>query len=253
VKSTCKNFVSFVVVSTLLFAGYGEKKPSGGGMMGMKAPAGEAVVLTGWLTGIDCFLHGMTCDPDHAWKHGETVGFGDSVGHFYFLTNVPRDILVVFFTKEVAVKGTLYKDLLAIQADGLQVKQGPSWELVFGEPFDVKSTSSTGGGSIAPKKAGSEVKGFTGVISGIGCALHKMTCDPDHIWKENEYAGLYTKDGTFIHLVGLPPNFIPAFFTKELYIHGPYYDQFKTLVVHHVEQKGKTIFINPSALGGMKM
>lgn len=251
-KSTCKNFVGLLVMSALLFGGYGEKKPAGGRKMEMKAPAGESVVLTGWLTGVDCFLHGMVCDPDHAWKHGETVGFGDNAGNFYYLTNVPRDILVAFFTKEVAVRGTPYKDVVALEAEGLQVRKEKSWEPVFGESFEVKTTGSSGSFS-APKKAGSEVKGFTGVISGIGCALHGMACDPDHIWKENEYSGLLTRDGKFVHLVDLPPNFIPAFFTKELYIHGLYYDQFKTLVVHHIEQKGKTIFTNPSALGGMKM
>ncbi len=250
-KNTDKKILGLGVMVLLLIAGYGEKK-AGSGKMEMKKPAGEAVVLTGWLSGVDCFIHGMICDPEHVWKFGETVVFGDGAGNFYYLINVPREILVAFFTKEVAAQGTLYKEVVGIEVKGLQVRQGNLWKSVFGEPFDVKAGGSSGS-APAPKKASSEVKGFNGVITGIGCALHGTTCDPDHIWKENEYSGLYTKDGKFIHLVGLPPNFIPFFFTKELFVHGLYYDQYKTLVVHHVEQAGNTIFENPKVLGKMKM
>ncbi|MGH8104510.1 MAG: hypothetical protein ACREJQ_08325 [bacterium] len=245
-----------MVAAMCLVAAYGMDKPKEK-MMGKSGYMGAAHTLTGWITGMNCFTMGHTYDPEHVWKYHEATGFATADGKFYFLADVPADTLVYGFTKQAVVKGMFYDEASVADVGGLKLASGSGWDLVYGSDFSDKPENSMAGTMKGTMLKG-ELKGFQGVISGAHCVFMGMLCSPDHIWTKGEYSGLVTKDNKFINIIGLPANFIPANFTKEFYMHGIYYPQTHSLLVHHVakNEKGAPIWENPEVLkmaGEMKM
>lgn len=81
----------------------------------------EKVTLSGVVSGAVCGVHGMVCthkpDPEH---HYELLGlFVDGKG-FFFLINVPPEVLRKVNREEVTVEGELYPDMHAVYVHTLR-------------------------------------------------------------------------------------------------------------------------------------
>jgi hypothetical protein len=247
-----KSAILGAACALFLVAAYGSygggEKPKQAAKSAGPSYQGKEVVLSGWLSGANCFVMGHSCTPDHIWKYHEAIGFGTADNRFYFLASVPRDTLVAGFTRKAIVKGTAYDSANVLQVSGLKISLDGAWELVYGSDFS--ETPKEASAPPKPPMAKGEVKGFQGHIMGVECVFHAMTCSPDHIWKKGEYTGFVTSDNRFINLIGLPENFLAANFTKPFYVHGVYYDSYHTLFVHHIaeNERGTPIWKNDEVL-----
>ncbi len=86
-------------------------------MQGVKA---ETVTLTGVVSGAVCGVHGMVCthkpDPEH---HYELLGLYVDGKGFFFLINVPPEVLRKVNRREVTVEGELYPEMHAVYVKGI--------------------------------------------------------------------------------------------------------------------------------------
>ena len=76
----------------------------------LRAGEGREIAVKGTISGAVCAAHGMLCpsDPDHM-KKPELLGIYTEDGKFYYLANVPQDLLMHYGLQEAEVKGELFE------------------------------------------------------------------------------------------------------------------------------------------------
>lgn len=108
-------------------------------LYGSRKSAGEDATLEGQISGLECFLEGELCAPDHFWKKGEVAGLVTDDFDWYYLSGsksgngIPRDVLGKFFLTRVKVKGTLYKDVRTFVRPVLESWQDKAWKMKWPE------------------------------------------------------------------------------------------------------------------------
>jgi hypothetical protein len=91
-------------------------------------------VLTGQLEGLNCIYEKDLCAVDHRDPHIalelDFVFFIENGDH-YLLTNVPREVKIQFFGKEIEVKGEVKEEYRAITVKRLRIRVGEQYKVTW--------------------------------------------------------------------------------------------------------------------------
>lgn len=97
----------------------------------------KEITVEGTVSGLDCFLEGELCAPDHFWKKGEVAGLVTEGFQWHYLSGskagngIPRDVLGKFFLGKVRVKGTLYEEVVTFLRPEMESWQDGKWSQVW--------------------------------------------------------------------------------------------------------------------------
>lgn len=122
--------VSFDGKWTLVYGKDFSDTPAEPGGMAKPAKAkGRIEGFKGYIGGVECLLHGMTCSPDDIWKHGEYAGLITSDNQFINLIGLPVNFLAANFTKSFYFHGLYFptQNTLIVHHIASDEKGKPIW------------------------------------------------------------------------------------------------------------------------------
>jgi hypothetical protein len=114
-------FALLLLVPLLTFA----DKKGKGGMRGEERR--KEKVLVGVVTGAVCGIKHQVCSHPRGEKY-ELLGILDHKRGFFYIANVPQDILQKFFGEEIKVEGKVYRERATIIADRILKGDNVVWE-----------------------------------------------------------------------------------------------------------------------------
>lgn len=91
---------------------------------------GSVLGFEGYISGVTCVFHGMTCAPDHIWSKGEYSGLVTEDGKFVNLIGLPENFIPANFTREFYIHGLYYPSFntLLVHHVAKDEKGAPIWK-----------------------------------------------------------------------------------------------------------------------------
>jgi len=114
-------FALLLLVPLLTFA----DKKGKGGMRGEEMR--KEKVLVGVVTGAVCGIKHQVCSHPRGEKY-ELLGILDHKRGFFYIANVPQDILQKFFGEKIKVEGKVHRERATIIADRILKGDNVVWE-----------------------------------------------------------------------------------------------------------------------------
>jgi hypothetical protein len=98
----------------------------------MTAPKGMEKTYVGLVSGNECALSGMKCDPSHI-KYETPVFIPEINGkldfkHIYYLSGIPVSVQDEIFLKEIRLSGTFYRTLNTVSVKTIDLKNEKGWK-----------------------------------------------------------------------------------------------------------------------------
>lgn len=108
--------------------------------MNMKMPKGTEGTWQGLITGNECAIMNMGCNPAHVKEEipvfAPKTNSGYDYKQFYYLVALPKGKQEEAFGKDVRIKGTLYKNLSSIWVKSVEIKEGAQWKPFWSMSMD---------------------------------------------------------------------------------------------------------------------